>query len=134
MVIHKKARVREEKIVILIIFSIFLSFFFFIEIQKKVEIIFFTNPRCFVANRTAKVLREIKSDFNDKVNIKEIKVNMYNGDPPDTEEIRLLRDTYQVYGVPEIIINGNELTQKYTKDNLERTICENFIIKPEVCI
>jgi len=134
MVAQKKTKVREEKMTILIIFSICLSILFLIEMQKTVEIIFFTNPGCFVANRTDKTIGEIKSDFKDRVYIKEIKVNMYNGDPQDTEEIKMLREKYQVNGVPEVIINGKEFTKKHTKDNLERTICEYFIIKPMVCI
>lgn len=133
MVINKKTRVKDLKLAIIIIFSISLSLIILIENQKRVEIIFFTNPKCLIANRTDEVLREIESDFKDRVYIKEIKVDMYNGDPPDTEEIKILREKYQVYGIPEIIINGKEFIQKHTKDSLEMIICGNFIIKPEVC-
>ena len=61
-------------------------------------------------------------------------VDMYEGDEPDTEEIKFLRERYQVNGVPEIIIGGKEFIQKHTKHNLEQAICQNFIIKPWVCL
>ena len=132
MVIDQKTKVGVTTIVIIIIFSI--SLLFLIENQKPIGIIFFTNPGCLVSNQTDKVLEEIKNNFKDRVDIKEINVNMYNGDPTDSEEIRTLREKYQVYGVPELIINGREFTKKHTKDNIEDAICGNFIIKPEACI
>jgi arsenate reductase-like glutaredoxin family protein len=116
------------------IFIVFLiSIFLISDYQKKVEIIFFTNPNCLVSNNAEKVLEEIKNDFKNKIYIRKIVVNIYNGDEPDTEEIKILREKYQVNGVPEIIIDGKEFIQKYTKDNLVEVICQKFIIKPEVC-
>lgn len=131
MALVKKTKVRDGRIAITIILSIFLLFI--PEDPKLVEIIYFTNPRCLMANRTDKLLDEIREDFQDRVHIREIKVSMYLEDAPDTEEIKELRERYKVYGVPEIIINGEEFTGKYTKDNLKEEICKNFIMEPEVC-
>jgi hypothetical protein len=78
-------------------------------------------------------MEEIKEDFGDKIIVKEVVINMYPDDEPDTEEIKKLREKYQVYGVPEIIIDGEKFTLNFTKYNLEKKICGKFIIKPEVC-
>jgi hypothetical protein len=91
------------------------------------------NPRCSIANQSSTIIEEIKKEFGDKINLRELRVNMYSNDPPDTEEIKILRERYRVYGVPTIIINGKEFTTQYTKDNLEKEICNNFIMKPKVC-
>jgi hypothetical protein len=92
------------------------------------------NPGCRVSNQSNIIIKEIKQDFGDRIYLREIRVNMYSNDPPDTEEIKLLRERYKVYGVPTIIINEKEFTTQYTKDNLEEEICKNFIIKPKVCV
>lgn len=131
MALEKKTKVRDGSIAITIILSIFLLFL--VEHQQKVEIIYFTNPRCIMANRTDELLDEMKEDFQDRIHIRKIKVSMYPEDAPDTEEIKGLREKYKVYGVPEIIINGEEFIGKYTKDNLKEEICKNFIIGPEAC-
>jgi hypothetical protein len=80
------------------------------------------------------MIDEAKKDFGDKIRVREIMVNMYDGDKPDTEEIKILRDKYQVYGVPEIIINGEKFAVSFTKDNLKKKICEKFIIRPWSCV
>ena len=100
---------------------------------QSIEIIYFTNPKCLLINKTDKILSEIKEDFGDKVYIKDIKVSMYSDDLPDTDDIQKLRDRYEVYGVPEIIISGKEFTKEYTKYNLKEEICKKFLIKPEEC-
>jgi len=126
-----KVRIRRSTIsAILIISSIFLLF---LAKYQTVEIIYFINPRCVITNITNDILDELKVDFQDRIKVREIKVSMYPDDQPDTEEIRQLREQYQVYGVPEIIINGKEFTKKFTKDNLKEEICKNFIIRPRTC-
>lgn len=128
MVTSKKTKAKS--IVLLIII---LSIFSILTSRQKVEIIYFMNPRCSIANQSSTIIEEIKKEFGDKINLRELRVNMYSNDPPDTEEIKILRERYRVYGVPTIIINGKEFTTQYTKDNLEKEICNNFIMKPKVC-
>jgi hypothetical protein len=59
---------------------------------------------------------------------------MYPDDQPDTEEIKMLREKYQVYGIPDIVIDEEKFILSFTKDNLKEKICEKFIIKPGVCV
>ena len=130
MALNKKTKAKIGAGAIILIFSITL----FISSQQSVEIIYFTNPNCILANNTDKIIQEIREKFGDKVSIREIKVNMYENDPPDTEEIKQLREKYKVYGVPEIIINGKEFTKQFTKYELEKAVCDQFIINPSVCL
>jgi glutaredoxin len=133
MAINEKTKVGNGRVAtaaILIILSIFLLF---LSEYQTVEIIYFTNPRCVVAKKTDDLLNEAKLDFQDRIHVTKIKVNMYPEDAPDTYEVKELREEYGVYGVPEIIINGKEFTKKFTKDNLREEICKNFIIRPEAC-
>ncbi|MDI6826812.1 MAG: hypothetical protein QMD36_06585 [Candidatus Aenigmarchaeota archaeon] len=102
-------------------------------LYQRVDIIYFTNPKCLLTKNTDRIIEEVKEDFGDKVRVREIIVNMYEDDRPDTEEIKQLREKYQVYGVPEVIIDGKKFTLNFTKYNLETKICEKFVIKPEVC-
>jgi len=83
--------------------------------------------------KTDVIIDEIKDEFGDKVNVLKLSVNMYPGDVPDTDYVKQLREKYQVYGVPDIIINGQKFTNKYTRDNLEQEICKKFLIKPRMC-
>jgi protein-disulfide isomerase len=78
-------------------------------------------------------MEEVSNDFKDRVNITTIKINMFEGDLPDTEDIKQLREQYKIYGAPTIIINGKEFTRAYTIDNLRKEICREFLIKPLVC-
>jgi hypothetical protein len=112
---------------------VILPIFFILASQQKVDVIFFMNPGCRISNQSSIAIEEIKEEFREKVNIREIRVNMYLNDPQDSEEIKILREKYRVYGVPTIIINGKEFTAQYTKDNLEEEICKKFIIRPKVC-
>ena len=102
--------------------------------KQKIDIIYFTNPNCNLAYNTDNIIQDIREKFGDKVNIREIRVNMYENDPPDTDEVKILREKYEVYGVPEIIINEKEFTEQFTKYELEKAICNQFIIKPSVCL
>ena len=128
MVINKKT-----KIYVGIILTTLLIILFLFSKYQTIEIIYFTNSKCLITKKTDKMVNEIKKDFGDRVNITQIEISMYPDDLPDTDEIKQLREKYQVYGVPEIIINGKEFTKEYTKDNLEEEICNNLLIKPEVC-
>lgn len=127
MVLYKKTKVGFVVIIILFVVIIFFSQY------QKVEIMYFTNPKCLVAQTTDEIIDGIKEEFGDKVHVLEFRVNMYPNDAPDTEDVRQLRDKYQVYGVPDIILNGQKFTKKYTKDNLEQEICNKFLIKPGLC-
>jgi len=128
MVIYKKTRVKIGISIAILLITLLLIFQY-----QTIEIIYFTHPNCLLVNKTDKILSEIKEDFGDRVQIKEIKISMYPDDSPDTDEIKKLRERYQVYGVPEIIISGKEFTKEYTKYNLKEEICKNFLIKPGEC-
>lgn len=128
MVVDKKTQIK-----ILIILTVLSIAFLLISPLQRVKIIYFTNPSCIITHQTDRIIDKIKSDFGNRIQIREVKVSMYEGDPPDTEEIKELREKYRVYGVPVIIINGKEFTKEYTKHNLEEEICRNFIIKPGAC-
>lgn len=129
MVIDEKTRIK-----ILIILTLLSIFFFLISPFQKVKIIYFTNPSCILTHKTDIIIDEMKSDFGKKIQVREVKVSMYDGDPLDTDKVKKLREKYRVYGVPTIIINGKEFTKEYTKNNLEEEICKNFMIKPEACV
>ncbi|MCX6822014.1 MAG: hypothetical protein NTW30_04525, partial [Candidatus Aenigmarchaeota archaeon] len=103
MAIHKKTKIKIIVTIVIIIPTVTILLF---SKYQKVEIIYFTNPNCLLTKDTDQIIKEIKVDFGDKITTKEITMNMYPDDKPDTEEIKKLRDKYQVYGVPDIIING----------------------------
>jgi len=132
MAITKKTKVgiRSAIPAILIGMSIFLLF---LSEYQTVEIIYFTNPQCAITNKTDDLIDELKEDFQNKISVRKINVNMYPGDQPDTEEIIQLREKYKVYGVPDIVINGEKFMGKFTNENIKEKICDNFIIKPEAC-
>jgi len=130
MAIIEKTKIGNRAIFAILIVSLILLF---LTEYQTVEIVYFTNPRCALTDRTDDILEEIKEDFKDRIEVREIKVNMYPEDPPDTQEIKKLREKYRVHGVPDIIINGKEFTEKFTKDNLREEVCKNFIIRPGAC-
>ena len=130
MAINKETK---AKIVVLIVAISSITLFFLFQ-DQTVEIMYFTNPKCLLTKNTDSIIEEMKLDFGDRIKVREIKVNMYPDDQPDTEEIKMLREKYQVYGTPSIIIDDEEFTLSFTKDNLKKTICERFIIKPVVCL
>jgi len=131
MAINKETKAKSIALIVLTILSI--SLFLFSQYQK-VEIMYFTNQKCLLTKNTDSIIEEMKLDFGDRIKVREIKVNMYPDDQPDTEEIKMLREKYQVYGTPDIIIEGEKFTMSFTKDNLMKKICERFIIKPVVCL
>jgi len=131
MAINKETKAKSVALIVLTILSITLFLF---SRYQTVDIIYFTNPKCLLTKNTDIIIEEMKLDFGDKIKVREIKVNMYPDDQPDTEEIKMLREKYQVYGTPDIIIAGEKFTMSFTKDNLKKTICERFIIKPGACV
>ena len=130
MAIKRKAKIKTEIGILLIISTLFLLM---LTPYQKLEIIYFRNDKCILTIQGDRTIEGVKEDFKNKVSITEINVKMYPEDKPDTEEIKELRDKYNVFGVPVIIINGKEFSRQLTKDNLENEICNKFIIKPEVC-
>jgi len=128
---HKRKTKIKIKVGIVLTVSLIILLFF--TPCQKVRIIYFTNSKCLLTVQTDRLIEEIKNDFGNRIYVREIVVNMYQDDPPDTEEVKQLRQEYQVFGVPVIIINGKEFTKEFTKNNLEQEICKNFIVKPEVC-
>jgi len=130
MAINKKIRTKVRAGAIILVIAVTL----FILIQQKVEIIYFTNPSCNLVGNTDMILQDMREKFGDRVVIREIRVSMYENDPPDTLEIKKLREKYGVHGIPEIIINGKEFTKQFTKYEVEKAICDQFIINPSVCL
>lgn len=130
MAINKETK---AKIVVLIVAISSITLFLSSRYQT-VEVMYFTNPKCLLTKNTDSIIEKMKLDFGDKIKVREIKVNMYADDQPDTEEIKMLREKYQVYGTPDIVIDSEKFTMSFTKDNLKKKICERFIIKPEACV
>lgn len=130
MDIKKKTKIKVKIGIILIVVVILLLI---ISPCQKVGIIYFTNDKCIISIQTDRILENVRKDFGDRVIIREVKVNMYTDDPPDSEEIKELRAKYRVFGTPVIIINGKEFTEEFTRNNIEKEICNEFITKPSVC-
>ena len=102
--------------------------------DQKVQIIYFTNEKCIVNYLTDKLVEQAKVDFGNRINARTVVVSLYSGDPPDSPEVKQLREKYQVYGAPMIIINEKEFKKEYKYDPFKTEICKNFIIKPLVCL
>jgi len=130
MAVNKKTKTKIRAGAIILIVAMTLL----VLTQQNVEIIYFTNPKCELVGNTDTILQGISENFGERVTIKTITVNMYEDDPPDTNEIKILREKYTVIGVPEIIINGKEYTGQFTKYELERAVCNQFVIKPSACL
>lgn len=124
---------KETIVVSFLIVCSFLIVLFFFDQNQKIKILYFTNPTCKIANDTDKIINELKEKFGDRLIVEEITVSMYSGDEPDDPKIKKLRETYNVQGVPTIIINGKEFTKPFTKNNLKEAVCREFLIKPKVC-
>ena len=60
--------------------------------------------------------------------------SMYEGDPEDSDQVKILRERYNIKGVPVIIINGKEYKNKFEWDEFKAEICKNLIIKFSVCL
>jgi len=128
---HKRKTKIKIKVGIVLTVSLIILLFF--TPYQKIRIIYFTNSKCLLTVQTDRLIEEIKNDFGNRIYVREIEVSMYEDDPQNTEEVKQLRQEYQVFGVPVIIINGKEFTREFTKNNLEQEICKNFIVKSEVC-
>jgi len=128
---HKRKTKIKIKVGIILTVSLIILLFF--TPYQKIRIIYFTNSKCLLTVQTDRLIEEIKNDFGNRIYVREIEVSMYEDDPQNTEEVKQLRQEYQVFGVPVIIINGKEFTREFTKNNLEQEICKNFIVKSEVC-
>jgi hypothetical protein len=98
-----------------------------------VEILYFRNDKCPIAKTTDAIINQAISEFDDKISVKIINSQLYPNEPEDSEEIKQLREKYNVIGLPDIIINGKKFTKQFTKNNLFEEICNNFIVKPGVC-
>jgi len=79
------------------------------------------------------IISQAAIEFGDQINVRIIDAQLYPNEPEDTEEVKQLREKYNVIGLPDIIINGKKFTKQLTRDNLFSEICNNFIVKPEVC-
>ncbi len=102
--------------------------------DQKIEIIYFTNEKCIVNYLTDKFVEDAKNDFGDRVEIKKFCVNLYENDPPDSKEVKELREKYQVFGAPVIIINEKEYKKEYKYETFKDEICNSFVVKPLVCL
>jgi len=79
------------------------------------------------------IISQVAIEFGDQINVRIIDAQLYPNEPEDTKEIKQLREKYNVIGLPDIIINGKKFTKQLTIDNLFSEICNNFIVKPEMC-
>ena len=113
--------------------SFFTLFFFQSISRQKVKILYFRNGKCRLVYNTDKLIEEAKKAFDGKIDVKIYNVSLYSSDPPDPPEVKALREKYNVWGVPTVIINGKEFRKSFTRENLFKMICNNFIVKPEVC-
>jgi len=116
-----------------VLFLCFLSFLWWAYTQS-VDIIYFTNKKCKVAKEVDEIINSLESEFGEKVNIERIEVKIFPDDAEDSEYVSKLREKYEVYGVPVIVIEGKVFNKPYTKENLVKEICERFIFfKPRAC-
>jgi len=108
-------------------------FAFLMIYTQKIDVIYFRHPTCKFVDVLDSIASELKIEFTDKINMRIINVKMEDSDPEDSAEVKRLRQTYNVVGVPVVVINGKEFTDEFTKDNLESSICSELLLKPEVC-
>lgn len=101
--------------------------------QQKVEILYFRNDECPIVKTTDDLINQVIAEFGDKISVRIINAQLYPTQPNDTQEIKQLREKYDVIGLPDIIINEKKFSKQFTRSNLFSEICNNFIIKPEVC-
>ena len=121
---------------ILIFFSFIVvtsSCFVGLVFPKQIELIFFSNPNCRASEGIDKIIEEINTMFNGSIYVNKIIVKVYDNDGEDSPDVKLLRERYNVDGVPTIVINGKPLNKKYTKKNIINEICRQFILKPRAC-
>jgi thiol-disulfide isomerase/thioredoxin len=137
----KKSK-RKEKVVsqrkisihsLILVCILSFSFILFWAYFQKIDIIYFTNSKCKVSEHVDEVINFIENEFDDKVNIEKIEVKIFPNDDEDSEYVSKLREKYNIYGVPTIIINGKVFNKPYTKENLVREICNKLIFKPRIC-
>lgn len=102
--------------------------------DQKIKIIYFTNEKCIVNYLTDRMVENAGQDFGSRVEIETVTVSLYAGDPPDPPEVKEMRDKYNVFGAPLIIINEKEYKREYSYDAFKGEICKNFIVKPSVCL
>lgn len=100
------------------------------EKTKRVSIIYFRRTGCSVVEKTDNIFREIDGDFRGELEI--ITIDLSKGEKLSEQEI-ILKNEYNVIGVPMIIINGKEYTGVFTKESIEGEICKKFLIRPEEC-
>jgi thiol-disulfide isomerase/thioredoxin len=133
MVYKKKVKPEKNFLMILLVVSFLLFLSHFQKEGEKVEILYFRSDKCPIAKTTDAIISQAISEFNDKINVKIINSQLYPEEPEDSEEVKQLREKYNVIGLPEIIINGKKFKKQFTKNNLFEEICNNFIVKPEGC-
>jgi thiol-disulfide isomerase/thioredoxin len=118
---------------VIVFLLIFAFVFLYRDSKKTIQILYFFNPKCKVANVADESIAETQEKFQEKIEIRRFFVNMYEGDPEDSKEVKELRDKYHINGTPVIIVNGKEFKEEFTFENLKKEICRNFLIKPRVC-
>ena len=96
---------------------------------KSVEVIYFRKTGCSIVESTDKIMQEIGEKFGSELAIRTIDLDSENL----TQEEIILKNKYEVIGVPQIVINGKEYSKEFTKNKIEEEICRRFLIRPEVC-
>ena len=90
----------------------------FSDVTDRVEILYFRNDGCPIVENTDSMIGQAITEFGEKLDVKIINAQLYPDEPEDTEEIKRLREEFQVIGLPDIIINGKKFTKKFTAENL----------------
>ncbi|MBD3155458.1 MAG: hypothetical protein GF368_02270 [Candidatus Aenigmarchaeota archaeon] len=100
------------------------------EKTEKVSVIYFRRTGCSVVEKTDNIVQEIDGDLGIELEI--ITVDLTREEKLSEQEI-ILKNEYNVIGVPVIIINGKEYTGVFTKESIEGEICKKFLFRPEEC-
>lgn len=103
-------------------------------LNNRVEILYFRSDSCGVVGITDEIMKDLKETFGINIDVRTMNVKFSAKDPEDTDEIKALREKYNVIGLPDIIINGEKFRKSFSRDNIFNEICNNFIFKPGVCL
>jgi len=126
MVINEKAKFGIVAIILVALTVIAINY------QGKsriVGLVYFRRESCIIVERTDRILKELEEEFKEKVKITIIDLDEKN---LSDEKSNLIKKQ-EIIRVPVIIINKKEYTGEFTKSEIENSICQSFLIKPEEC-
>jgi glutaredoxin len=97
--------------------------------SRIVNLIYFRRESCIIVKSTDRIMKELEENFGEDLKIRTIDLD---DEKLSNNDKRLIQE-HDIIGVPVILINGKEYTEEFTKDEIEKSICKNFLIKPEEC-